>query len=146
MVIKFDVSVDNKNILKRLNRIEKEIKETKSASVEQIGRLTRDYLKLYMPKSVGGGESARSIQVIKRVNTKNYSYVQVGLGFKPHPDRIGSRGYNGKWFNLPLWVKTSNRALTHFKSGNVQSFRNVPKEMQRRFFRKVKMDLRKILK
>ena len=140
MVVRLKVSVDDKNIRRRLRRVEKGISKAGKASTEQIARLIRDRIKLFMPKSTG--ESADAIGVITQVNARGYTEVQVGLRFKPHAEKR----WAGTWFNLPFWMFNSDRALHHFRSGNIKSMRNVVPSLRKKYRRKLELDVNKLIR
>lgn len=124
----------------RIRRLEKGLEKTKKATTEEIGRLVRDKIKLYMPKRTG--ESADSIGVVKRINTKGYSEIRVGLLFNPHPEKR----WKGQYFNLPAWMFTSKRAYKHFRTGNISKMRSVVPEARKRFRRRIVNDIKELVR
>lgn len=138
------ISIDTKNINRRLNRTIKSINESGNKNVNLIGRLIRDRLKLYMPKKTG--ESARSIIVKDLKTTARGSSLTVSQGFIPHPEKIGMHGYRGQHFNIPRWALTSRKARKHFKTGNIQALRQVIPSARREFGIRIRNDITKSIK
>lgn len=140
MVIPFKVSVDTKNIERRLKKTTNELSKSGQKNVSLIGRSIRDKLKLYSPKK--SGEAARSIMITNISNTRNKNQLVVSQGFLPHPDKR----WKGRYFNLVTWMFLSSRAYSHFKTGNIRAFRNVIPDARNEFSIRVRNDINKIIK
>lgn len=106
------VSVDDKNLKRRISRINRDITKNGQATTKQVAQLVQTKAALYAPKD--SGELRRFIKVIP-VNRKDSSeylvgYEDGGMGRgNPHPDRK----YKGGEFSLPLWMHTSPNAANH---------------------------------
>jgi hypothetical protein len=133
------VSVDTKNAEARLRRIEKKIAKEGMACCQEIAEIGRTEIQNYMPKE--SMESALSIGYAVVKNDNNYKEVRIVQIFPPHPEKE----WNNEWFNLPFWMFESPNAIEHFEKsdGSIVEMRNVPKKLQRRFYRRVVMGLKK---
>lgn len=132
-----EFKVDDKNLKARLARILSKLDKNASLSVEEIARFGRDQIQLYMPKDTGA--SARSIGYQVVINSKNYHEAVIKQINFPHLDKK----WNGEWFNLPIWMFNSDRAISHYRksNGSIISMRNVKSTLQKEFYRRVRVKL-----
>lgn len=109
------VSIDSRNLNKRLKRMASKLEKGGKLTVTDAARFLRDGIKLNMPKGPKA-ESANSIQVIRQVHTKGKHEAVVGEYPLAHPEKI----WRGQHFDLPAWMMTSTKALKHpWHSGNI---------------------------
>jgi hypothetical protein len=135
------VSIDNKNLNKRLNRIQKHIDSSSKLTVQQIGIWTRDNIIRNMPKATGN--SAASIVYKVERMTPNEKEVVITQGWRPHIDRE----WHGKWFNVPLWMFESPKAISHpWRNGSITTMRAIPGMAEVMFKQRIKQDLRSLNK
>ncbi len=136
------IRVDDRNVKRRLNRLEKSIKKGSRTSAARVGRWTRDNIKLNMPMKTG--ESRRSIISVIRKDVEEKTIAVVTQSYIPHPDKLP---WKGKIFNLPRWMFESPRALKHrWRSGSISKMRRVPIMAGKRFVQEVEMVLLKATK
>ena len=130
-------NIDDKEFVARMNRIAKRIDKEGQASTEEIADMGRNLIQYYMPKATS--ESALSIGYTVVTNNNNYKEAKIVQIFGPHP----MKSWDGEWFNVPFWMFESPNAEMHFakSNGNIEEMRDVPKELQKRFFRRVTVDL-----
>jgi hypothetical protein len=123
------VSADTKNLKRRLARILKRVDEEGKLSVEQIGRFGRDQIQRYMPKDTGA--SAESIGYTVLVNARGMHRVEIIQISIPHPDKV----WDNDWFNLPLWMFTSDKAIAHYSksNGSIMAMRGVVDTLRKEF-------------
>lgn len=140
MVIQVRVSVDTRNINRRLKKTTDDIEKSGEKNVSLIGRLIRDRLKLYSPKK--SGDSAKSIMITNISNTKDKKQLVVGQSFEPHP----TKRWKGRYFNLVTWMFLSSKAPSHFRTGNISKFRNVIPDARNEFSIRIRNDINKIIK
>jgi hypothetical protein len=140
--MRLTVSVDSKNVQKRLSNLERAIDKTGKATVPQTARWIRDKIITRMPKDTGN--TAKSIGIKKETHTKGKDEVIVGLRFIPYGSggmeswKKGSKNLVDFMFNSPMAVTgfypygNRNAGLVTF-SKDVRSMRNVPFEAKEKF-------------
>jgi hypothetical protein len=132
-MIKIDVRVDDKNVKRRLNNLQKAIDSGVPADLNMAGRKLRDLVKLDMPKDTGS--SAQSI-IVSRRDFKGSKALLLTQSFKPHPEK----SWNGAWFNIPRWMfrASTSKVVKHYvKSGNVAQMRKAPSMVFKEFKTKI---------
>jgi hypothetical protein len=136
-----DVKFDDKNNIRRLRRLETTLQKTGEANVEQIGRWTRDRLRLFIPKNTGA--SAKSIMLTNMVKGKKLNSITVSVVGNPHNRKW--RGYN---FLLPQWFMQSEKARINQRkySGNINEYRRVIPEARRIFATRIRDDIKNATK
>jgi hypothetical protein len=129
------VSVDDRNLLRRLARVQKKLDETGKLSVEEVARHGRDLIQDRMPKKTG--DSAESIGYTVLVNAPGNHIAQILQISEPHP----GKEWHDEWFNIPLWMFTSDKAIAHYarSNGDIIGLRNVINELRIEFGEEVKI-------
>jgi hypothetical protein len=135
------VSVDTKNLKRRLDRINKKLDTDTKLTVQDIGRWTRDNIIINMPKNTRA--SAQSITYRIEKMTTNNKEVVVTQRFQPHP----FREWNGQWFNIPKWMFDSPKAIGHhWRNGSIMTMRAIPGMAEVKFRQRIQTDLDNISK
>jgi hypothetical protein len=82
-----------------------------------------------MPKDTGA--SAESIGYTVLVNSKGMHRVEIIQISYPHPDKT----WNKEWFNIPLWMFTSDKAIAHYSrsNGSIMAMRGVIDTLRKEF-------------
>lgn len=117
------VTVDDRNLKRRLARIDKKLDSGMKLSVSDTGRWARDAIKTFIPKQ--SRQSEQSIIYKVEVMTPDIKEAVIGISRnpRPHPEKT----WNGEWFNLPRWMFDSPKAINRkWHSGNITSMRAVP--------------------
>lgn len=143
--MRISVSVDDKNVKKRLRRIEHAAEKSKKVTTPQVARWVRDQIILRMPKDTG--RTASSIGIKKETYTKDTA--EVGVGITKPASSYGSRNDPASWKgtseNLVDFMMNSPMAVTGFYpygnknaglvtfSKDVKMMRNVPFEAKDKF-------------
>jgi hypothetical protein len=127
------VSIDSKNLNRRLKRVRDKLDKGSTLTVQEVGSYTRDNIIRFMPKDTG--ESARSIVYKVQKNTPEEKEVIIGRAFDPHPEKR----WGTVWFNLPRWMFDSPNAIKHFRysDGDIMSMRSVPGMAEVKFKTKI---------
>lgn len=135
------VKVDDTNLKKRLSRILRKIDTEGNLTVSEVARFGRDQIQMFMPKDTS--QSAMSIGYQTVVNAPGYHEAQILQISYPHPDKILSKK-NPVWFNIPLWMFTSDKAIQHYRNsnGSIIAMRNVEKTLEKEFGVKVTRKLK----
>lgn len=131
------IKVDSSKVQRRLSQLQKHIEKSGQITVAQTARLGRDYIQALMPRDTG--KSADSIGVMITASKKGVHTASVFQQFSPHPEKR----WGEEWFNLPLWMFKSTKALNHFRTGDVAAMRAVPKLMFRDLKMRYKLNLMK---
>jgi hypothetical protein len=127
--------INDKPLRERIAKYERMFEKKSMVTTERVGLYGLLKIRAEMPKD--SGESRKSLGMVVTSNSVNKKTVELIQETIPHPEKQ----WNGVWFNLPLWMFESDRALSHFKTGNIQAMREVPDEI----LEKLKVDIRRDL-
>ena len=129
--IKFEV--DDASVRAKINRIRAGIDNKGSSTVSEIGELTKQRARYLAPKDTGKTASFIVNSIV--TNSKGYKEAVVGFKQNPYPDKT----YSGGVFNLPLWMHTSQKALSFpWRDGGRPRFLyEASSYAQKEFFRRV---------
>jgi hypothetical protein len=140
MAMGIRVSIDSRNLKRRMNAIQRKLDKNGTLAVRDIARWGRDQIILEMPRDTG--ESAKSIVAIERVNTKGYHEAVITRRGQPHP----TKEYDGQWFNLPRWILVDGNYKTVWRGSpsiaKLEKAREVPSKLQKEFKRRVINDVK----
>ncbi len=148
------IHVDDKEVKRRLKRLEKTIAKTGKSTLPQVMRWARDKIILATPKETG--DTARAIGITKEVHSKGKDELVLGMKYIPY----GSENRPGSWTrnstNLLDFMMHSTRAVTGFYpygnkrtglvtfSKDVKVMRNVPIQAIEKFKKRVKTNFKNI--
>lgn len=123
------VKVDDKNLQARLRRIIRKIDSESKLSVSEVARFGRDQIQLFMPKDTK--QSAESIGYQVTINARGLHEARIIQISTPHQDRT----WNDEWFNIPLWMFNSPKAIAHYRksNGSIIAMRGVTDTLRKEF-------------
>ena len=136
------VSIDTRNLKRRMDAIQRKLDKNGSLTVKDIARWGRDQIITRMPKSSKNSPSAKSIVAIEQVNKKGYHSAVITRRGQPHPTKHFA---SGEWFNLPRWMLMDGNYMKVWghdgRNGHIVAARNVPNELRTKFKRRVEIDV-----